>query len=604
MIRHECAFFHFVRDTSSTMTPDALEEPRSPLRQLAREYAAPVLTGVALAAPTLLARFPPMTDLPLHDAVIGMMRHLHDPAFFPPDLYRLNLGHPNQLFHLTAWALSYPFGVDGGCKAVIALAQVGILVAGARLARYLGRSTWAALLLAPLALGWSYFWGLVANLVGFALILFALPTLDRAVQHPSARGFLKSSLWMLVLYLAHESVMVVACSAVLVFTLGQPFERRRTALRLAPIGVALVVFVTHLIVQTRMIGAQRGGASTLTFRGFGARLDAIPVTLTGSLDAVSRTALFSLAMLCVLALALERWRHRGEPAPRRFTPFVHRYRFELTALANSIAYFVMPFGIAGGTMFNHRFYHPAYALVVLSLGPSWERRRLSLLAKAIAAALPAAILLIDWPQFVEADHLARDLDRLIPEIAMDSSLVFVEADPSGGTRIFVGSTTGARTLAQRGGRLLFSMTASIIAPIQVNPALAWKEAEARVAVNTLRLRPEHDLKMFRYILVHSRDPNVAILVRAAMGDDARFIDLSGEWSLFESSLPLIDVGAPELPLPSPAPHTLGWRIRQVVAALHDRGAAAPANLPEDTDPSVDEQNALDGDAGVGAAPTP
>jgi hypothetical protein len=255
-------------------------------------------------------------------------------------------------------------------------------------------------------------------------------------------------------------------------------------------------------------------------------------------------------------------------------------------------------------MFNHRFYHPAYALLVLSLGPSWERRRLSLLAKTIAAALPAAILLIDWPQFVEADHLARDLDRLIPEIAMDSSLVFVEADPLGGTRIFVGSTTGARTLAQRGGRLLFSMTASVIAPVQFNPALAWREAEARVSVNTLRLRPEHDLKMFRYVLVHSRDPNVALLVRAAMGDDARFVDLSGEWSLFESSLPRIAVDAPEIPLPSPAPHTLGWRIRQVVAALHDRGAPAPANLalPEDTEPGADGLDGPDGDAGESQAP--
>ena len=211
------------------------------LRRVARDYAAPTIAGVALAAPTLLARFPPMTDLPLHDAVIGMLRHLHDPAYFPPDLYRLNLGHPNQLFHLSAWAFSYLFGVDGGCKVVIALAQVGILVGGARLAHHLGRSPWAALLLAPLALGWSYFWGLVANLVGFALLLFALPTLDRAVSHPSARGFLRSSLWMVALYLAHESVMVVACSAVLVFTLGQPLRRGATALRLAPIGVASAI---------------------------------------------------------------------------------------------------------------------------------------------------------------------------------------------------------------------------------------------------------------------------------------------------------------------------------------------------------------------------
>jgi hypothetical protein len=576
-------------------------EGETQIRRLAREYAAPILAGLALAAPTLLARFPPMTDLPLHDALVGLLRHLHDPAFFPPDLYRLNLGHPNQLFHLSAWGLSYLFGVDGGCKVVIALAQVGILVGGARLTRYLGRSAWSALALAPLAMGWSYFWGLVANLVGFAMLLFALPTLDRAVSAPSARGFLKSSLWMVVLYLAHESVMVVACSAVLVFTLGQPLQRRATALRLAPIGVALVIFVTHLIVQARMIGVDKGGVSTVDFRGIWPKVNSIPVTLTGSLDIVSRTALFTLALLCLLVLAMERWRAHDEPAPRSFAPFVHRYRFELTALVNAIAYFVMPFGMAGGTLFNHRFYHPAYALLVVSIGPLWTRRRLSLLARAIVATLPAAILLIDWPQFVESDHLARGLDGLIPDIEMNSSLVFLEADPVTGTRIFVSSTSGARTLAQRGGRLLHSLTSSAIAPVHVNPAFEWPEAEGRVSASTMKLRPEHDVQMFRYLLVHSRDPSVALLVRTALGDDAHFVDLSGEWILFESSRPRIPIDSPELPMPSPAPHTLGWRMKQLMASLRDGGAPAPAAvaLPADSDPG---DNDPDGGAGDSLAP--
>ena len=96
----------------------------------------PLAAGLLLALPTLVARFPPMTDLPLHDAVVGTLRHLHDPGFFPPDLYRLNLGHPNQLFHLCAWALSYVMSVDWACKLVIAAAQIGILVAGGRLARH------------------------------------------------------------------------------------------------------------------------------------------------------------------------------------------------------------------------------------------------------------------------------------------------------------------------------------------------------------------------------------------------------------------------------------------------------------------------------------
>src|SRR5262249_30387630 len=140
-----------------------------------------------LALPTLLAHDLPTTDLPMHEAVVGILRHFGDAAYFPPNLYRLNLGHPNQLFHVSAWLLSYAFGARWACKLVVAFAQIAILESGARLADYLGRSRWAAVLLAPLALGFTYYWGLVANLLGFAAFFAAVPVLDRAAKVPTAR---------------------------------------------------------------------------------------------------------------------------------------------------------------------------------------------------------------------------------------------------------------------------------------------------------------------------------------------------------------------------------------------------------------------------------
>ena len=38
---------------------------------------------------------------------LAAMRHFGDASRYPPGLLAWNLGHPNQLFHLLAWPLSY-----------------------------------------------------------------------------------------------------------------------------------------------------------------------------------------------------------------------------------------------------------------------------------------------------------------------------------------------------------------------------------------------------------------------------------------------------------------------------------------------------------------
>ncbi|HEY2509330.1 MAG TPA: hypothetical protein VGI39_00615, partial [Polyangiaceae bacterium] len=66
--------------------------------------------GALLALPTLLVRSPPMTDLPMHEGIVGLLLHWGDDAFVPRGLYRPNFGHANQLFHAVGYALSALFG--------------------------------------------------------------------------------------------------------------------------------------------------------------------------------------------------------------------------------------------------------------------------------------------------------------------------------------------------------------------------------------------------------------------------------------------------------------------------------------------------------------
>ena len=159
---------------------DGGDPPERPSLRAKLAQSAPLIAGIALAAPTLLARYPPMNDLPLHEGVVGVLRHFGDESYFPRGLYTLNPGHPNQLFHAAAWLFSLVVPTGLACRLVIALAQVAIMWTAARFADHLGRSRWGALLVAPLALGFTYYWGLVANLVGYGLLLYTLPILDES----------------------------------------------------------------------------------------------------------------------------------------------------------------------------------------------------------------------------------------------------------------------------------------------------------------------------------------------------------------------------------------------------------------------------------------
>src|SRR5579863_5750307 len=89
---------------------------------------APWIGGAVLALPVLIARYPPMSDLPLHEASVGLLRHWGDPHFAPPTLYFLNLGHANQLFSILCFALSLVMPIAWASKVVVASAILGLPV--------------------------------------------------------------------------------------------------------------------------------------------------------------------------------------------------------------------------------------------------------------------------------------------------------------------------------------------------------------------------------------------------------------------------------------------------------------------------------------------
>ncbi|HSO37330.1 MAG TPA: hypothetical protein VLT33_32610 [Labilithrix sp.] len=535
---------------------------------------APLVAGAAIAAPTLIAHYPPMSDLPLHEAVVGLMRHYGDAAYFPPELYSLNLGHANQLFHVLAWALSYLVGTVWAVKLVIAAAQFLIFWMGARFADHLGRSRWGVLLLAPLALGYTYYWGLVANLLGFAALLGVLPAIDNAAANPSRRRAAAVCGLLVLVFFAHEAVFVAGIGLVAILALAYPLDRRKTAVRLVPVVFAVLFTAAHYVYQARFF--TRGQVTPpMTFTPLWDKIYSIPNVLFGSHDMPAQLMLLGLSVTAALALAAGRVKAHREAAALHEqvdkatapeTRFVRLraallyYRFEITAVGFLFFFFVMPFTWKGATLVHERFFGPAWALLVICAAPRAAPR----IAKLAAAVLPVAILLLSWPQFADSDATSRNLDTVIEAIPLNSSVALVAADrPIFRTRVYSAAVGPARTVATRGGRMALSLVISPLSAVQIRTEYRWDEFDIRTLLYGSRaLMPSHDLVRFGWIIAQSREPEVRDLIIEAMKPEGEHVLTQGEWMLFRSTLPQVSMLSPADP-PPPRTRTILQRMNQI-----------------------------------------
>lgn len=514
------------------------------------ERFAPLTVGILLAIPTLLAHYLPMSDLPLHEGAVGLLRHFGDPAYFPPDLYQLNLGHGNQLFHVTALLVSYFVGTQWAVKIVIATSQVLIMLTGARLADHVGRSRWSVVLLAPLVLGFTYYWGLVANLLGFAGFFAALPLIDRTSETPTLRSLGKLCLVLVFLFYAHESAFVIATAFTALLAIAHPLHRRLTALRLVPSLFAAVSFTTYFFIAKQYF-TKGQEPWPMQWMSLPNKLRFLPADLFGSHDELTRDLLFVLGAGAIVGLAVARIKSKEErPAAgpswlARIQAFVLHYRFEALGVGFILAVMIAPSTWNGATLLHARFLGPGWALLAITAAPRFEPPPL---AKIAIAGVPLGILLLCWPQFVDADRTYRNLDSLIARIPKNSAVALASLDrPVYRTRVYSASTGPARAVADVGGRMSLSLVNSPLSPVQIRPQWRWDEFDARLfAFSSRALKPTHDLDRWEWVIAQSRDPAVRKAIAQGFQPDAELVAEEGEWLLLKSTHPQAPLASPEV----------------------------------------------------------
>ncbi len=511
----------------------------------AGERFAPWVAAVVVALPVLVYRYPPMFDLPNHEEIVAAMRHFTDPSRYPPGLLVWNLGHPNQLFYVLAWLASLVAPADTACKIVIAASVASIPLASARLADHVGATRWAAVAVAPLGLGFVFYFGFVGNLLGYAIFLASLPRLEALAREPGARRSAIGALLLLALYEAHETALLAGGLALVVLSAGRPLRLRDTAYRAAPLAAAGLVVVLEQIRAVRAMGPNLRDLPPVIDLAFWQKRDGAPEALFG-LHGSATYAPFAFVLATLLLLGLDRVRTRGR-VPQSAILLRERFdahRFEILGALLVVAYFEVPFTIQGAMWLHARFLALGVAVLAVALAP--RQGVPSILTRAVSVASIAAVLAMVLPAFKATSAVYRDLDPLLAQIEPGSAVAHIDlvGGPLRNIVLSVGAAT-ARAGAERGGRVAVSfLQTSPIPPVILAPAHRWDEAIRRLSGDGANLRPAVDLARFRYVLAFVPSGEMDHVARA-MKPEGRDEGRSGNWMLFESTLPRTSILAPE-----------------------------------------------------------
>jgi hypothetical protein len=535
---------------------------------------APLGAGALFALPVLVAKFPPMADLPLHEASVGLLRHWGDPVFAPPSLYFVNLGHSNQLFSLATYALAWVLPIAWATKVVVAAAVAAIPLAAARFADHLNAPRWTALLVAPVGLGWLFFWGLIQNIIGIAALLAVLPTIDRFAASPTARGALRVCGAMVLLHFAHQAMQMIACVAVAYCSLGARFTVRSTLLRAVPVAFGLAVIYAAFRYSWHFAGPVHKGMADYVWHELGHKLVSMSGVLFGGYEPYVRHLMMVLACVPLgfaLAVRLRR------PWPRDLAARLRSWRFELFALSLVAVYLIAPANIKSTTLVYHRFLPPAWAIGAVALA-SGTRGLWRLLPRAICAAVPTASLLIGWPAFADSHRIYTDLARLLPRMDRGATVFAVNIGPDPEYRLWSPVVAMGYVVSEHGGRAEYDYTQSPISVVSQRPQKQWPDVVERTTSMLYMLRPQWDLQRFRYLLVLTPRPTLGIVAAMALRDDANLVASSGDWYLFESTHPQIPIDADEAEMTPPYPPSFRQRMAAAskeLDAAQEKGASIP-----------------------------
>jgi hypothetical protein len=432
-----------------------------------------------------------------------------------------------------------------------------------------------------------FFWGLLANLIGFDVYLAALPSLDRLCEKPTRRTVGIACAWVVLLHFAHDLMALIAGGTIILFLLISWRGWKENLARLIPAALVLTLSFGSRALDARHLATHAKKLPDFVWHPLSQKITSLPGILYAGHEAWVRTLIFGVCAIPTFMFAFERWRNRT-PQARTWREQLHHYRFEILAGWLMVGYFAAPTNMSSTTIIYQRFAPPAWAILTVSLGARHLNGTPWRLPRLLAALMPLAPLLTSWPRFQYSDQVYRDLDAVIEHMDKKSTYVVLELGPTNDYWLFGPVTGGGHVVAKLGGRGFFDFTESPASPVLLRREIIWTHSFERMDSRAYRMFPSYDFGLYHYAILHSSDDNRARLMAMALEPEGRLVFHQGEWTLVESTLPQVPLDSPDQPTPKPRPQTLKERALAILEKMQQDGAGAATDkdpIPEEPVPS-------------------
>lgn len=327
----------------------AIDEPR---------WLLGAMLGLCLIStlPCLAFEYLPMTDLPQHQAIVSIMRHMHDPAYGFEAYYEWALGRTLYVFpYFLALGLSFLIPLGWALRITVFVATLSYPLGVLLMLRALKKPLGLTLLALPLLYNRSFFWGFIHFNLGLGLAFIVLSELVGPWSR--GKGWRVAGLSLLSATTHVYGLLLLSLYALAWLIVG---ERRKLLSRvawLAPAAIALGVWGSLVAKAPRF-----GGVQWLPFRF---RLREISNSILGGYRDRSEDFILAAWVLVMLALVwrslpvtLGRWRRLG----------VHERVTYILIIANLAGYFLLPLATATAKFINFR--HVLMAAMLLPLAVS------------------------------------------------------------------------------------------------------------------------------------------------------------------------------------------------------------------------------------------
>ena len=396
------------------------------------------------ALPCLTFRYLPMTDLPQHEAIVSIMRHMHDRAYGFDLYYDWALDRTLYVFpYFLAVGLSYLLPLRWALHVTVFLATVSYPLGVLFTLRALKKPLIFALLALPLLYNRSFFWGFVHFNLGLGLAFLALSQL--VGPWSKGKGWGVAGLCVLSA-VSHVYGLVFLLTYVLAWLVAG--ERRTLLSRvlwLLPAMLALGYWA--------VLAAKAPGYGGIEWSPFHTRLKEFGHSILGGYKDGSENLI--LVGLAIVVFALAR---RDVPWTwRRWKRLdVHGRAVYILVVLNLAAYFLLPVSTKAAKLINFR--HAIIAAMLLPLTVSnYHHPNGRVLVKLVLAALAVVALANTCWHFWLFNREAREFDAIVAVLPRRPHLTQVTEDAEGAImRSYPYANFGGYGQAERGGTYTWS----------------------------------------------------------------------------------------------------------------------------------------------------